>query len=111
MRKSYVEDPETGGWIEREAFFAKYGAPEKSGMIMPDIPDFISPVDGKVVGGRRALREHNKRHNVTNTADFTNVWKKQSEERAKAYVGGQGYDSARRIEHLKRAYEKLRSGR
>jgi len=31
---------------------------------MKDIEPFISPVDGKVVGSRSALREHERRHNV-----------------------------------------------
>ena len=32
--------------------------------VMKDIEPFISPVDGKVVGSRSALREHERRHNV-----------------------------------------------
>lgn len=34
-----------------------------------DIGPFVSPVDSSVVNGRADLREHNKRHNVTNDLD------------------------------------------
>jgi hypothetical protein len=73
---------------------------------MPDIEPFVSPVDGKVITGRRALREHNKRHNVTNAADFKGTWEQAAKERAAFFTGDAKYDQKRRIEHLKRAYEK-----
>lgn len=75
--------------------------------IMPDIEPFVSTVDGKVISGRRALREHNKRHGVTNAADFTNYWAKKAEERASFYSGDPKYDRKRRIEKLVHAYDKL----
>ena len=37
---------------------------EQAFAVMKDIEPFISPVDGKVVGSRSALREHERRHNV-----------------------------------------------
>jgi hypothetical protein len=52
---------------------------------MPDIADFVSPVDRTLVHGRASLREHNKRNNVTNAADFKQTWAKQAQERAKFY--------------------------
>lgn len=73
---------------------------------MPDLPDFVSPIDGKVVNGRKGLREHNKRHNVTNPADYTNQWAKQREERTRFYTGDKSYDPKRK-EHIVRAYDKL----
>jgi hypothetical protein len=39
-------------------------------MIMPDLPDFVSPIDGKQYSGRKGLREHCERHNVVPTADL-----------------------------------------
>ena len=33
-------------------------------MVMKDIEPFISPIDGKAVGSRSSLREHERRHNV-----------------------------------------------
>lgn len=44
-----------------------------SATILGDIPDFISPVDGTLVSGRAALREHNKRNDVVNTADLAGL--------------------------------------
>lgn len=38
--------------------------------IMPDLPDFVSPIDGSVVHGRTGLRDHCARHNVVPTADL-----------------------------------------
>jgi hypothetical protein len=78
---------------------------------MADIPDFVSPIDGRVVHGRKGLREHNKEHGVTNMADYTNEWKDKAAERARAFTPGAGYDSQRRKEHLVQAYEKLSRGK
>ena len=32
--------------------------------VIPDIREFTSPIDGKRITSRKALREHNARHNV-----------------------------------------------
>lgn len=81
---------------------------QNNGLIMPDIEPFVSPVDGSVITGRRALREHNKRHGVTNVADYKNEWRDKAKERASFYSGDAKYDQKRRIEHLKNAFEKHR---
>jgi DUF917 family protein len=75
-------------------------------LIRGDIEPFKSVVDGSVISGRAALREHDKRHNVTNPADFKNEWAAKRKERDRAYTPGSGYDRERRIEHIKRALEK-----
>ncbi len=80
-------------------------------LIMPDIEPFKSPVDGSVVSGRAALRDHNKRHGVTNPADFKNQWQSQSNERARAYTPGSGYDKQRRREKIIAAVEKHSRGK
>lgn len=107
MRKRYRWNPAT---CQQELISESEGM--NSGiMIMPDIEDFVSPIDGRVVHGRRGLREHNKEHGVTNMADFTNEWKDKAKERAKAFTPGAGYDKQRRIERLKENYDKLSRGR
>lgn len=73
---------------------------------MPDLEPFVSPIDGKVVSGRAALREHDKRHGVTNVADFKETWAKAAKERARMYTPGAGFDRARRVEAIKAALEK-----
>lgn len=37
---------------------------------MPDLPDFVSPIDGKLYSGRAGMREHNRRHDVVPNADL-----------------------------------------
>lgn len=48
--------------------------PQRTGVgfptIMGDLEPFVSPIDGTVVAGRAALREHCLRHNVVPTADL-----------------------------------------
>jgi hypothetical protein len=38
--------------------------------ILPDLPDFQSPIDGKWYSGRAGLREHCKKHDVVPNADL-----------------------------------------
>lgn len=32
--------------------------------ILPDLPDFVSPIDGRLYRGRAGLRDHCRRHDV-----------------------------------------------
>jgi hypothetical protein len=73
---------------------------------MPDLPDFVSPIDGTVVNGRAGLRAHNKRHNVTNPADYKNEWAKKTQERERMYTGDKKYDAERRKEAIIRSVNK-----
>lgn len=74
--------------------------------IIKDIEPFKSPVDGSVIIGRKSLREHNKRNDVTNAADFKETWQKAAQERARFFTGDSSYDRRNRIEALKHAVEK-----
>ncbi len=74
--------------------------------IMPDLQPFVSPVDGSVISGRAAMRDHFKQHGVTNVADYKNEWADKAKERERFYGGDTTFDRERRIEHVKRAYEK-----
>lgn len=38
-----------------------------------DLPDFVSPIDGRVWSGRAGLREHCKIHDVVPTADLAGL--------------------------------------
>lgn len=40
-------------------------------MITKSFEEFRSPVDGTMITSRKDLREHNARHDVTNTADYS----------------------------------------
>jgi hypothetical protein len=37
---------------------------------LPDLPDFVSPIDGRTYSGRAGMREHNKRHDVVPNEDL-----------------------------------------
>ena len=44
---------------------------ENSHSIHGDIESFVSPIDHSVISDRNQLREHNKKHNVVNSAEFS----------------------------------------
>jgi hypothetical protein len=53
-----------------------------------DIETFVSPIDGSVISDRAQLREHNKKHNVVNAAEFTpEFYAGKAKERADFYQG------------------------
>ena len=39
-------------------------------MVMKPLKDFKSPIDGQVISSRSQLAQHNKKHGVTNSADY-----------------------------------------
>lgn len=47
LKGSRAEEPSSGGVI-----------------FMPDLPDFVSPIDGKHYSGRAGMRDHCARHDV-----------------------------------------------
>ena len=69
VRATYAYDPETKTLVNK----ADYRGPSatNSGVaFVGDLPDFVSPIDGKLYSGRAGLREHNKRHDVVPNADL-----------------------------------------
>lgn len=78
-------------------------------LVVGDLEDFVSPVDGKVVHGRAGLREHDKRHGTTNVADYKDTWAKNMERRANFSLG-RDHDT-RRTEAVVRAFNDLSEGR
>ena len=94
-RTTYVYDEKLGKMVVKAR--QDYSQGQVAPMIMPDLPDFVSPVDGRVVHGRAGLRVHNKDLGVTNTADYTNEWKQKEKEREKFFAGGRSEDRARAV--------------
>lgn len=45
----------------------------RSTVLAPDLPDFVSPIDGKRYSGRAGLREHCAKHDVVPTADLAGL--------------------------------------
>lgn len=74
-RKSWIQDRFTGKMIPKEEYIPPVS---HSPMIMPDLPDFKSPIDGSLVNGRAGLREHCLKHNVVPTADLAGLPEKRS---------------------------------
>jgi len=74
--------------------------PRKSNAKVPEViksfEPFISPVTGKAVMTRGALREHNYVNKVTNSEDYTNFWKKEERRRERFFDGE--YTTAERNE-------------
>tara|TARA_R110000764_G_scaffold206712_1_gene292108 strand:- start:197 stop:607 length:411 start_codon:yes stop_codon:yes gene_type:complete len=63
----YVQCSETGKLIPKGQ--ATVTARVSADFIKPH-QEFVSPIDGKVISSRKQLAEHNKRHGVTNSADY-----------------------------------------
>ena len=58
MRTRYIQHPETGELILAE----DYRAPHRPAFyVQPDLPDYESPIDGRVVHGRAGRREDLRR--------------------------------------------------
>jgi hypothetical protein len=65
---SWIQHPITGELVPRN----EYVRPCVNGTaaVHGDLESFLSPIDRSVITDRRQLREHNKRHGVTNSADY-----------------------------------------
>lgn len=57
-------------WVREDIEIA---AKERSAAIIGDAADFISPIDGTLVRGRRGLRDHCARHNVVPTVELAGL--------------------------------------
>ncbi len=65
-------DKDTGEFIPLVEWEDKFGKEvRRSAMIMRDIESFVSPIDGTVITSRPKLEAHNKKHGVTNIADYS----------------------------------------
>lgn len=72
-RTTYRIDPETKKLMPVRDWLDKYGPDETRGpsiQIMKDIDPFVSPIDKTVISSRPHLEAHNRKHGVTNIADY-----------------------------------------
>jgi hypothetical protein len=101
MRQRYRQNPKT---LEMELI--SDNTPRKRGiLICPDITPFKSIVDGSTISGRAALREHNKRNDVTFAEAFRGDWERGRKTRDSMYSGDPKFDRSRRVEAIKHAVE------
>jgi len=69
----WIQHPETHELIPAD----EYVRPKSPGVyVMEDIKPFVSPVDGTVISSRPHLEAHNRRHGVTNSADYSKEYLK-----------------------------------
>ena len=67
-RISYVQI--NGVLYDKSKPFPEEVAVPRTAGFIPDIPDFVSPIDGSVVHGRAGMREHCKRYDVVPTNEL-----------------------------------------
>lgn len=79
MRKTYVQDKETGEWVEVQR------SRSSGHFVRGDVEPFVSPVDGSLIGSASQLREHNRRNGVVSMDDWGNQseYVKREQEAAK----------------------------
>lgn len=107
MRQRYRQNPKT---LEMELISESEGFRPYGILVCPDIQPFKSIVDGTVITGRAALREHNRRNNVTFTEDYKQEWKDKAKAREKMFSGDPSFDRKRRVEAIQASIEKHRRG-
>ena len=62
---SYSDNYQKIKWSAEQVTIHKHDKKLQTGFnIVRDVDPFLSPIDGSVIGSRRDLREHEKRHNV-----------------------------------------------
>ena len=76
-RRRWVYDKEAGELVE---VGLDYVAEPRTPMphVIPDLPDFVSPIDGRRYSGRAGMREHCQIHNVVPTAELKGLPPKPS---------------------------------
>lgn len=70
--KAYEYEDGVLTWV-REDLSAPVQSVNAAPAVLPDAPDFVSPIDGKVVRGRAGIRDHCARHNVVPTQELAGL--------------------------------------
>ena len=75
----------------------------KSGVhIIEDIEPFKSPITGEIISSRSQLRQHNRKHGVTDSRDYSaSFFEKKAKEREIAMNGRSAADRRHRIDILR----------
>lgn len=103
MRRRYRYNQATK---EMELISESEGSRNYGILVCGDIEPFKSIVDGSIITGRAALREHNLRNNVTFSEDYRDEWATKAKERERMYAGDRTFDQKRRVEAIRGAVEK-----
>jgi hypothetical protein len=101
---SWVQHPITGEFVPRHLYVRPN--PNQSADIQGDLHDFVSPIDQTLISDRGQLREHNKRHGVTNTQDYGDGWfEKKAKERQELFGANREQDKTERRGVINNAIE------
>jgi hypothetical protein len=72
--------------------------------VLKQLDPFISPIDGTMIDDRGKLREHNKKHGVTNVADYgEQYFERRQTEMHNETIGNTKEAKRERIETIKEA--------
>ena len=66
---TYVQDPITGKFVEKQAFLAAGHS-----AAVHTLKPFVSPIDQTVISDPAQLRAHNIKHGVTDRRDYGESW-------------------------------------
>lgn len=81
----------------------------QSAYIHGDIDSFVSPVDRTVISDRSHLRNHNRKHGVTDMRDYgPEYFKRKAKERQSALRGDSSEARSERKRDLLRTIEQLK---
>ena len=64
----WIQDPKTGKLVPQDQY---HGTEPNRLYVLGDIQPFVSPIDGTLISSRSKLRDHNNRHGVTNSSDYS----------------------------------------
>jgi hypothetical protein len=100
--------PKTGTYVQTENGFVPredYVRPDRvnAPSIMKPLEAFKSPIDGSIISDRGKLAAHNKRHGVTNSADYSNNYLERKTQQRVA--SGERHLKQTRFEDISRAIE------
>ena len=84
-RYRQITNPETG---KSEFIPIDDAARRREHFVQGTVEDFVSPIDGTVVSGRKGIREHCEKHGVVPAQEFNQeFYDRKAEERARLHRG------------------------
>lgn len=101
-RKSWVQCPVTNKLIPKEEYVRPVTG--RSAAVHAGFEAFKSPVDGSIINGPKGLREHNKKHGVTNIQDYgDSYFERKHKERSADILGQTKQAKKERVETIRKA--------
>lgn len=106
-RGSWVFCKETQKLVPKEEYYQRQAQADEYATILKPIEEFVSPVDGTLISDRSHLREHNKRHGVTDMRDYGDrYFERRGKEKYNEMTGNTQQAKRERVETIKEAMQK-----